>query len=163
MKIFHKFVWFRLVVSNVILRVDIPRRLFCIKKRKLSLFLQKQKLTFMNGIIEIEGMEFFAFHGCYETERVVGNKFMVYARIETDCSKAAQSDNIEDALSYLTAYEIIAKEMMITSHLLEHVAQRMIDALYKSFPQISHVTIKVSKLNPPLGGKIAATSVTLSK
>ena len=31
----------------------------------------------MNGIIEIEGMEFFAFHGCYETERVVGNKFMV--------------------------------------------------------------------------------------
>ena len=35
----------------------------------------------MNGIIEIEGMEFFAFHGCYETERVVGNKFMVYARI----------------------------------------------------------------------------------
>ena len=56
----------------------------------------------MNEIIEIEGMEFFAFHGCYETERVVGNKFMVYARIETDCSKAAQTDNIEDALSYLT-------------------------------------------------------------
>ena len=107
----------------------------------------------MNGIIEIEGMEFFAFHGCYETERVVGNKF----------SKAAQTDNIADALSYLTAYEIIAKEMMITSHLLEHVAKRMIDALYNAFPQISHVTIKVSKLNPPLGGKIAATSVTLSK
>ena len=117
----------------------------------------------MNGIIEIEGMEFFAFHGCYETERVVGNKFMVYARIETDCSKAAQTDNIADALSYLTAYEIIAKEMMITSHLLEHVAKRMIDALYNAFPQISHVTINVSKLNPPLGGKIAAPSVTLSK
>ena len=97
----------------------------------------------MNGIIEIEGMEFFAFHGCYETERVVGNKFMVYARIETDCDKAAQTDNIADALSYLTAYEIIAKEMMITSHLLEHVAKRMIDALYNAFPQISHVTIKV--------------------
>ena len=87
----------------------------------------------MNGIIEIEGMEFFAFHGCYETERVVGNKFMVYARIETDCTKAAQTDNIEDALNYLTAYEVIAKEMMITSHLLEHVAQRMINALYNAF------------------------------
>ncbi len=163
LKIFHKFVWFRLVVSNVILRVDIPRRLFCIYSRKVRINYEKQKLTIMEGIIEIEGMEFFAFHGCYETERVVGNKFMVYARIETDCSKAAQTDNIEDALSYLTAYEIIAKEMMITSHLLEHVAQRMIDALYNAFPQISHVTIKVSKLNPPLGGKIAATSVTLSK
>ena len=79
----------------------------------------------MNEIIEIEGMEFFAFHGCYETERVVGNKFMVYARIETDCSKAAQTDNIEDALSYLTAYEIIAKEMMITSHLLDFEHEEM--------------------------------------
>ena len=117
----------------------------------------------MDGIIEIEGMEFFAFHGCYETERVVGNKFMVYARIETDCSKAAQTDNIEDALSYLTAYEIIAKEKINTTQILEHVAKRKIDALNNAIPQNTHVTIKVSKLNPPLGGKIAATSVTLSK
>ena len=117
----------------------------------------------MNGIIEIEGMEFFAFHGCYETERVVGNKFMVYARIETDCSKAAQTDNIEDALSYLTAYEIIAKEMMITSHLLEHVGLRMLDALYAAFPQLLYAKIKISKMNPPLGGQIRCTSVTLEK
>ena len=117
----------------------------------------------MEGIIEIEGMEFFAYHGCYETERVVGNKFTVYACIVTDCDKAAASDDINDALSYLTAYEIIAREMMIPAHLLEHVAKRIIDALYARFPQITQVTIKVSKLNPPLGGKIAATSVTLTK
>lgn len=117
----------------------------------------------MEGIIEIEEMEFFAYHGCYETERVVGNKFKVYARILTSCEKAAASDNIDDALNYVTAYEIIAKEMMIPSHLLEHVAQRMIDALYSQFPQITQITIKISKLNPPLGGKIAATSVTLTK
>ncbi len=50
----------------------------------------------MNGIIEIEGMEFFAFHGCYETERVVGNKFMVYARIETDRRCIKLSHRIRD-------------------------------------------------------------------
>ena len=117
----------------------------------------------MEEIIEIEGMEFFAYHGCYETEQIVGNKFMVYARIVTDCEKAAHSDDIHDALNYLSAYEVIAQEMKIPSHLLEHVAKRMIDALYVHFPQIKQVTIKVSKLNPPLGGKIAATSVTLVK
>ena len=117
----------------------------------------------MEGIIEIEGMEFFAYHGCYETERVVGNKFTVYARIATDCDKAAASDDINDALSYLTAYEIISREMLIPAHLLEHVAKRIIDALYDYFPQIKQLTIKVSKLNPPLGGKITATSVTLTK
>ncbi|KIO42926.1 MULTISPECIES: dihydroneopterin aldolase [Porphyromonadaceae] len=117
----------------------------------------------MEGIIEIEGMEFFAYHGCYETERSVGNKFRVYAKIIADCGKAAASDDINDALNYFSAYEIIAREMMIPSHLLEHVAKRIIDALYLAFPEIQNVTIKVSKLNPPLGGKIAATSVTLSK
>ena len=33
----------------------------------------------MKGILEIEGMEFFAYHGCFEAEQVVGNKFTVYA------------------------------------------------------------------------------------
>ena len=50
----------------------------------------------MNGIIEIEGMEFFAFHGCYETERVVRNKLMVYARNETNTNKATQTANNQD-------------------------------------------------------------------
>lgn len=117
----------------------------------------------MKGVVEIEGMEFFAYHGCYETERVVGNKFEVCARMEANCDLAAVTDNVENALNYASAYEIIAREMMIKSHLLEHVGKRIMDALLEEFPQIEHITIKVSKLNPPLGGKIAATSVTLSK
>ncbi|WP_251623539.1 dihydroneopterin aldolase [Odoribacter lunatus] len=117
----------------------------------------------MEGIIEIEGMEFYAYHGCFEAEQLVGNKFLVYAAIRYDCSRAAQSDCIQDALSYQTAYEIIAGEMMKTSHLLEHVAQRIIKALYASFPQTLYVKIKIAKLNPPIGGKVGATSVTLEK
>ena len=117
----------------------------------------------MTGIIEIEKMEFYAYHGCYAAEQLVGNKFRVDAEIRYDCSKPAQSDNIADALSYQTAYEVIAGEMMKTSHLLEHVAQRMIDALYRNFPQATYVKIRVSKLNPPLGGKIGSTGITLEK
>lgn len=117
----------------------------------------------MLGIIEIENMEFFAYHGCFEAEQIVGNKFIVYACLHYDCAQAAKSDSIQDALSYQTAYEIIAREMMKNSHLLENVVQRMIDALYKSFPQTKYVKIKVAKLNPPIGGKIGSTSVTLEK
>ena len=117
----------------------------------------------MEEIIEIEEMEFLAYHGCYETEQIVGNKFTVYARISTTCGQAAISDDINDTINYLTVYEIIAREMAIPSHLLEHVAKRIVDAIYFSFPQIKSITIKISKLNPPLGGKVAATSVTLTK
>lgn len=117
----------------------------------------------MKGIIEIEGMEFYAYHGCFEAEQKVGNKFLVYACIHYNSEWAAKTDCIEDALSYQAAYEVIAEEMMKNSHLLENVANRMIEALYASFPQAEYIKIKVSKLNPPLGGKVGATSVTLEK
>lgn len=117
----------------------------------------------MTGILEIEGMEFFAYHGCFEAEQVVGNKFTLYACLRYDCSVAAQSDRIDDALSYQTAYEIIACEMMKRSHLLEHVGQRILNALYEAFPQLQYARIKISKMNPPLGGQIKCTAVTLEK
>ena len=117
----------------------------------------------MTGILEIEGMEFFAYHGCFEAEQVVGNKFSVYACLHYDCDVASQSDQINDALSYQTAYEIIACEMMKPSHLLEHVCRRILDALYCAFPQLQYAKIRISKMNPPLGGQIKCTSVTLER
>ncbi len=117
----------------------------------------------MKGILEIEGMEFFAYHGCFEAEQVVGNKFTVYACLHYDCSLSAKSDSIDDALSYQTAYEIIAGEMTRRSHLLEHLGRRILDALYEAFPQLEYAKIKISKMNPPLGGQIKCTSVTLEK
>ena len=125
----------------------------------------------MTGIIEIEGMEFFAYHGCFEAEQIVGNKFMVYACLHYNCHCPASNIgkqilavcDIADALSYQTAYEIIAREMMKRSHLLEHVGKRMLDALYAAFPQLQYAKIKISKMNPPLGGQIRCTSVTLEK
>ena len=117
----------------------------------------------MKSIIEIEGMEFFAYHGCFEAEQIVGNKFTVYACLHYDAEQAAQTDDIRDALSYQAAYEIIACEMKKRSHLLEHVAQRILEAFDKAFPQLNYACIKISKMNPPLGGKIGCTSVTLEK
>ena len=117
----------------------------------------------MTGIIEIEGMEFFAYHGCFEAEQIVGNKFMVYACLHYKGHRPESASHLAYALSYQTAYEIIAREMMKRSHLLEHVGKRMLDALYAAFPQLQYAKIKISKMNPHLGGQIRCTSVTLEK
>jgi dihydroneopterin aldolase len=117
-----------------------------------------QKLT---GTVQLEGMEFYAFHGCYKEEQLVGNKFLVDLDIQTDCSLSANSDNLKEALNYQTAYLLVKKEMEIKSHLLEHVCKRILDRLNEQFTEIQHVRIKVSKINPPMGGKIEKVSVTL--
>jgi dihydroneopterin aldolase len=115
------------------------------------------------GLIEIEGMDFFAYHGCFKEERVIGTRFTVDAWLTTDTSEAETSDELKYTVNYQAVYALIRHEMEQHSHLLENVARRMIDAIYRDFNVVTHVKIKVSKLNPALahGGKIKQVSVTL--
>lgn len=115
------------------------------------------------GIIKIEQMEFYSYHGHYEEERIVGNRFIVDLTLETDCKKAAITDELDDALDYQRAYEVVKEEMKKKSYLLEHIAGRILDVLFAHFPELDKADVKVSKLNPPMGGKINAVSVTLQR
>jgi dihydroneopterin aldolase len=115
------------------------------------------------GLIQIENMEFYAFHGHFREERIVGNKFLVDLTIETDMETPAVTDNLQDAVNYQRVYEIVRSQMGLKSHLLEHIAGRIIDAVYGEMAGIKKLTVKVSKLNPPMGGKIGSVSVVLSR
>ncbi|MDR3226976.1 MAG: dihydroneopterin aldolase [Prevotellaceae bacterium] len=114
-------------------------------------------------IIELENMEFFANHGCFTEEQIIGNKFIVNLTIVTDESASAISDNIDDAVNYQTIYNIVCREMKQTSHLLENVCKRILDAVFAETKNIKNATVKVSKQNPPMGGKTGCASVTMQR
>ncbi|MBW8334066.1 MAG: dihydroneopterin aldolase [Prolixibacteraceae bacterium] len=113
------------------------------------------------AFIEIEGMEFYAFHGHFEVEKVAGNRFLVNLKIEADLSKAGQTDRLEDTLDYQKACLAVKEEMSVPSDLLEHVCQRIVTRIKDEFPVVQKVTVKVSKMNPPMGGQIEKVSVSL--
>jgi dihydroneopterin aldolase len=115
------------------------------------------------GLIHIEGMEFYAFHGHFKEEQIVGNKFLIDVTLETDMEKPMESDNLKDAVNYQQAYEIVKQEMQKKSHLLEHIAGRILNALYSDLEGIKKATVNVSKLNPPVGGRIHSVSVVVSR
>lgn len=115
------------------------------------------------GVIRIDDMEFYAFHGHYHEEQIVGSHFMVDVMIETDTGKAGRSDELHDTLNYQTAYLIVKREMEKTSNLLEHIATRILDALFAELPGIIKASVRVSKLNPVMGGRIGRVSVEVSK
>ncbi len=117
----------------------------------------------MRTLIELENMEFKAFHGCYDLEKKVGNLFRVDVTIEAEIGEAARNDSVEQTVNYLTVFELVQQQMAITSNIIENVAERIIDAVHARFPSALRVTAKVSKLAPPLGGKIERVSVTLTK
>lgn len=113
------------------------------------------------GILELEGMEFHARHGCLEREKAVENLFMVDFRAELDMAAAAGSDRLEDAVDYGRIYCIVKKEMSVHSDLLEHLAGRIVKAIAEAFPELGHFSIRVSKRRPPVDGIAAWSRVTL--
>ena len=114
-------------------------------------------------LIELLDMRFYAHHGCFEEEQQIGTHFSVDVRIEAPCAlTAAHSDRLEDTLNYQSVYNAVKQEMERPSHLLEHVAGRILRRIKADFPQTQTVRVSVSKLNPPLGGQVGASRVVLS-
>jgi 7,8-dihydroneopterin aldolase/epimerase/oxygenase len=112
--------------------------------------------------ISIEGMEFYAYHGCFAEEQLIGTWFVVDLFLETDTTEAEQTDDLTKTINYLEVYQLVKKEMEINSKLLEHVGRRILNRVTVTYPSISHARIKVRKMNPPLGGKMDFVSLTLS-
>ena len=62
-----------------------------------------------DGIIELEGMEFHAFHGCLEKERREGNTFLVDFHAEMELKKAVKTDDLRETADYGRIYDIVAE------------------------------------------------------
>ena len=114
------------------------------------------------GKIILNNMEFFAYHGCFKEEQIIGGRFLVDLEFETDTSKAETSDQLIDTINYQSVYQIVAHHMSSKSHLLEHIGRRISDAIMDTFPGIGRLNIRISKMNPPLGGKIGSVCIELT-
>jgi dihydroneopterin aldolase len=116
----------------------------------------------MIGKIELEGLEFHAFHGVYPHERESGNFFEVDIAVETDFTSAAREDNLDGTVNYEALFRIVKEEMDQPSKLLETVAQNIVDHIFGGLPAVLSVDLKISKLNPPIGGKCKSSSISVS-
>lgn len=115
----------------------------------------------MKSYIFLENIKIYAHHGVFEQETRVGNYFIINLKLELDLSKAMVSDNLADTISYADVYNIVKAEMEIPSKLIEHVAGRIVKSIKETFVAVQTIEIKLSKLNPPMGGQVEAASVFL--
>lgn len=108
-------------------------------------------------------MEFFAFHGFYDEEQKIGNKYGVDLRVYVDLSAAAATDSLPRTINYEQLYGIVLTEMGVRARLLEHLGQRILERVLAQFPHVTGVEVSVSKFNPPLGGICTRARVTLRR
>ena len=117
----------------------------------------------MTGKVALEGLEFHAYHGVYPHERSSGNKFEVDVVVDTAFQESAFHDDLSGTINYEELYAIVKAEMEKPSKLLETVANSIAGHILSAFPSAKSVEVKISKLNPPIGGVCKKSSVVVRR
>ena len=115
------------------------------------------------GIIKVNNIKLYAFHGCLDEEGKIGSEYSVDVKIKADLKKSAKTDELSDTVDYVHLNHIVKEEMAIRSKLLEEVAQRILNRFFKELRMIQKATVSVSKINPPIGGNVKEVVIIISK
>ena len=102
----------------------------------------------------IHDLQFISFHGCFEEEKILGNKFTVNLEAETNDNKV---EYINDTVNYVDLFKIIKKYMDIPTKLLKTVMQHIVLEIFTDYPSIDRIVLSITKNHPPikdLNGKV---------
>ncbi|MEC4052176.1 dihydroneopterin aldolase [Myroides odoratimimus] len=113
------------------------------------------------GIIRLNNIRTFSFHGCMDEEAKIGSDYRVDLIAKGDFTMAASTDDLKYSIDYVHLNTIVKEEMAIRSKLLEHVAQRIIDRVILEIRMVEEITVLVSKINPPVGGDVEYVTVEM--
>ena len=113
--------------------------------------------------IALEGMQFYAYHGYYEEEQIIGNNYVVDVYIDYNFIPAVIEDDLYKTINYETIFLICQKEMKIKTRLIETIAVRILQALKYQFNNLKAISIIIKKENPMPGVKVANSQVSIEQ
>lgn len=103
------------------------------------------------GKIMIKGLKVYAYHGVNPEEKRDGQPFVLDIVMENDLSKAGETDDLNDTVSYAKAMKTAIRVMNEKSYdLLEKVAQRVADQILIEYPSIMSVDVLLKKPQAPI-------------
>jgi dihydroneopterin aldolase len=115
----------------------------------------------MKYTISLKGLEFYAYHGCFREEKIIGTRFRVDADLQCCVQEAALTDDVHKTVNYQQVYAEIKQIVDQPTNILETIAYRIVTRLRQVFPKIEQVKVTVYKLNPSIGGQTESVSVTV--
>ena len=115
------------------------------------------------GIIRLNNMTFYGYHGVYDFEKEQGANFEIDLELFTTLSKSSNSDNIEDTINYEKVYDLVKKEFGSKSYfLLEKLANSISRSILKEY-KIEKLIIRVRKIDAPIDGKLDNVEIELTR
>tara|TARA_B110000014_G_C19630196_1_gene332667 strand:+ start:171 stop:524 length:354 start_codon:yes stop_codon:yes gene_type:complete len=111
------------------------------------------------GLISIEGIRVFAYHGHLPEEVILGGHFVVSVWVTTDSEEVENTDDLNHTVDYVKVIELVKEQMAIRSNMIEHSAKRIADAILP-LHKVQKVKVEVEKIQPPIDATFDKISVT---
>ncbi len=112
------------------------------------------------GLITVEGVRVFAYHGHLPEEAILGGHFIVNVWVEAETSFVEKSDDLNDTVDYVKIIAIVNKEMAIRADMIEVPARRIVDAIL-SLKKVKKAKVEVEKNGTPIDANFNKISVTI--
>ncbi|MAO70881.1 MAG: dihydroneopterin aldolase [Flavobacteriales bacterium] len=111
------------------------------------------------GLITVEGIRVFAFHGHLPEEAILGGHFIVNVWVTADTSEVETSDDLNDTVDYVKIIEIVKEQMSIRADMIEVPAKRIVDKIL-TLNKVQKVEVELEKIQPPIDATFDKISVT---
>lgn len=111
--------------------------------------------------VSLEGVRFFAFHGFYPEEQVLGTEFI----LDIDAIQEVfddGKDELANTVNYVRLFEIASEEMKITRKLIETVAHSILERMRHEFLTVQIIRVSIRKMNPPMGVEVRNSAIELT-
>jgi 7,8-dihydroneopterin aldolase/epimerase/oxygenase len=112
--------------------------------------------------IQLEGLEFYAYHGFYAEEQKTGNRFTIDLKVKL-CNYS-MSESLYDTVDYEQLYKIVKHRMDMPTKLLETVAENIVADIFSKYSHmLDTVEVALSKHNPPIGAICSKAKIVITK
>lgn len=115
------------------------------------------------GTIKVKNIRIYAYHGCLAEEGKIGSDYRIDLSVKANLKKSSKTDQLSDTVDYVHLNKIVREEMAIRTKLLETVADKILDRILLEISLVDCVKVKVSKLNPPIGGNVEMVSIVMQR
>lgn len=99
--------------------------------------------------LDLSHLHFYAHHGLYKEERILGGEFEVNVTVWHK-EKVALLKYIDDVIDYSQVYATIKKLMEEPTPLLETLVIKIASKILEQFEAAEEVNVSVKKIHPPI-------------
>lgn len=114
--------------------------------------------------IYIKKLEFFAKHGVFPEENILGQKFLISAVLHTDIREAGKTDDLTKSIHYGEVSHMM-KEYLEghTFSLLERAVETLAEKMLLEIPGLEEVELEMEKPWAPIGLPLETVSVSVRR